>query len=288
MADSRWVKAAPLGVRASVGAVSSVAVVALTVWAIQGAFATPDVPAVTLALLTLSFAVVVLVMAVESVASSLVQVDEAGYRTMLGGRRPWSEVLAIGSTVVEGARRPVVAVRSGAGFPVAEEVFSGFADEDADALIAAMRERAGDRPGFSGVGLPAELRAAIEAEAARVEAGVAEATGRRPVSKEWIEYGLPGLESAIELRFGANDAGEEVVYLVRQSSDLALEVDGVRYVRVTKKRSPDPVLQAPVVFGAHTTEKLPATELGYAQVVVTPGEGKKILFNAEEPDHYEF
>lgn len=278
-----------LGLRAAVSALAVAAFGWASVASLAAAWATPDVPSVTLAAIATSWALAVTVMAAESVGSSVLLLSEAGYRSPVTPLRPWSEVLRVSTGLVDNQRVPVVARRADDGdFPIAEDVLSGFGEQDADRAVGALTAWAPGAVGgdFAGISLERAQRAAFEAEAARVVAEVRRLTGREPKHQGWAEFGFPGLASAVVVDYGDNEAGEGVHVVARHGADLALVVDGRRHLRVTKRRSPDAATQVATLFGEHTTTRLPSTGAGFDQVRVDVPGGRPILFNAEEPDRY--
>lgn len=273
------------------GAALALAVVAAAVvWAVADAVREPSVPSVVLAAILLAAGLGAVVLAGEAFGSGFVRVTDGGYRVPLGTPRRWTDVLAVGTAVLEGRQVPTVALRGGTDDPfgVVTDTFAGFADADADALLAELRGRTPHATGdFSPVRLPASWWTEVEAEATRVRDAVEATSGRRPVASARVELGYPGLASAVLLDYGTNEAGEGVQVLVRRSADLALVRDGVRYVRQVRKRTPDASGEVGLLLGPHTTEVLPAVDYGFAQAVVTVDGRRPLRFNAEEPDRFE-
>lgn len=284
----RWIVSS----RSRGAAAWSVPAVALFVgvagWTIADVVREVSVPSVVLAAIVTAAALVAVIVAGQSVSAGFVRLDDDGYATPLGTPRRWADVLAVGRVRREGAVVPAVAVRSGEGFPIAHDTFTAFTDADADALLAEVRARAPHAVGdFGAVDLPAAWWAEVEAEAARIRGEVEAASGRLPVAQRRVEFGYPGLTSAILLDYGRNDAGEGVEVVVRRSPDLALVRDGVRYLRQARKKTPDAAAEVGVLFDAHTTEILPGTDLAWPQAVVTAEGRRPLRFNAEEPDLFE-
>ncbi len=290
MADVRptgWVVSPHVWRRGAIAGLIVLACVAWAAWALAGLVAAPSVPSAFLALLAVTAAALAAVLGGETVGTGFVRLGPEGYRPPLGAHRSWSDVLALGEGLVQGQLVPVVAVRgTPGGFPVAEDTFTGFPEADAPLLLEALRAWVPSPPGFGAVAVPPSWWTVVDAEADRVREVVRTASGREPVVESREVYGYPGLESALTLNYGSNDAGEVVQVIVRRSSDLALVVDGRRYVRQNRRRSPDPADQVATLFGPHVTERVPAADGGFDQLRVVPEGSRPILFNAEEPDHY--
>lgn len=279
-----WIVSRSTGRRGFWGLVGVLVFGALTVAALVGFVQAPHVDSFVLVLIAAPFLVMAVVLAVEGLGQGLVRVEPDGYRTILGLRRSWSDVLGVGVGQVDGQAVPVVAVRDGAG--VAQDAFAGFAEGEADRLVAAFRERV-DPAGFAGVSLGEDYWAAVEAEAERAASVVRSASGREPVARERVDFGFPGLPSAIRLDYGTNDAGEGVELLVREAAELALTASGRRWLRQNRKRSADPATQVAALFGPHTTTVKPSTGAGFDRLVVQPEGGRRMVFNAEEPDRFD-
>lgn len=298
--SGRWFVSGRSRVRLAWTALVLVVVASGVVWAVLDALREPSVPSIVLAAILASLAAGAVVLAGEAFGSGFVRLTADGYRAPLGALRRWADVLAIGSASVEGRRVPAVALRawpekasgtSGVSrfpeFPVVMDTFVGFTEAEGDALAAEFAARAPGAPGeFSSIVLPPSWWAAVDTEAARVREAVAAASGRHPVAEARVELGYPGLASALLLDYGDNDAGEQVQVLVRLASDLALVVDGVRFLRQARKRTPDAAAEVEALFGPHGTELLPATDLALAQAVVTVEGRRPLRFNAEEPDRF--
>ena len=142
--------------------------------------------------------------------------------------------------------------------------------------------RSGD---FSGVelGLGSRRRSS---DGARVAAEVEKETGRRPLSVEWIEFGYPGLRSALLLDYGPNQVGEGVQVIARNGADLAIVVDDRRWLRVTRKRTPPVPEGVAALFGAHDTTRHEADGVGFDRLIVEAEGQRPVQFNAEEPDRF--
>lgn len=246
----------------------------------------PHVDSAVLILIVAPFLVMAVVLAWDGVGQGIARLERDHYRLLAGPPRPYDDVLAIGKGLVDGREVPVVALRDSGAFPVVADTYIGFADADADTLVDALRSRV-EAPGFDGVELGAEYWAEVDAEAERAASVVRETGGREAVARERVEFGFPGLITAIRLDYGTNDAGERVELLVRQSTDLALTTHGRRWLRQHRKRSADPATQVGWLFGEHTAEVVPTKGAGFDRLVVR-GEGGpgKLMFNAEEPDRF--
>jgi len=281
-----WVVSGRVGVRAAVGALGVAVFGAVALWALGAAVRDPNVPSIALALMTAPFALMALVLAVEGVGGGLVRVDDDGYRSPLGRRRVWADVLGVGRGRVEGRVLPVVAVRADEGFVVTQDTFKAVPDEEADRLVDAYRDRVPTAPGFGSVHLGEGWWRQVEAEADRAAAVVRETSGREPVARRRVEFGFPGLASALLLDYGTNDAGEGVALVVREDAVLALVVDGCRYLRQTRRRSADAAAQVGLLFGDHTTTRVDSDGAGFDGLRVDTASGRPLRFNAEEPDRF--
>ncbi|MFT3877868.1 MAG: hypothetical protein QM708_15820 [Propioniciclava sp.] len=246
----------------------------------------PHVDSAVLIVIVAPFLVMAVVLAWDGVGQGIARLEGDHYRLLAGPPRPYRDVLAIGKGLVDGREVPVVALRDSGAFPVVADTYIGFADADADTLLDALRARV-NAPGFAGIELGASYWAEVEAEADRAVAVVRSSCGREPLSRDRVEFGFPGLVSAVRLDYGLNDAGERVELLVRQSTDLALTAHGRRWLRQNRKRSADPATQVGWLFGEHTAEIMPTKGAGFDRLVVR-GEGgpRKLMFNAEEPDRF--
>lgn len=279
-----------IGLRAAVSALAVSLFGAAAAWTVAAAISRVDMPAIVVAAIASSWFVVVAVMAFESVSSSIVMCDASGYRRPLGGLRPWETVVRVGTGMIEGQRAPTVALRSDDGdFPIGQDTFGAFASErDAGSLVSGLlawapQAAAGD---FSGVDLGAALTAEIETSATSVQKQIESAAGMQPETRTWIEFGYPGLSSAILLDYGENDSGERIQVIARRKVDLAIVMDGRRWLRVVKKRSPDVATGFVALLEPHTTTRRDAVGLGFDQLIVTAKGLRPTLFNAEEPDRF--
>lgn len=281
--DPVWVVSQRSGRRAFWGVLGVAVFGAAAVGALRAFFTAPHVDSAVLVIITLPLLVMAGVLAYEGWAQGRLRLEEAGYVTPLGRRRSWADVLAIGTGLVEGRETPVVAVRSGGG--VAQDAFPGFADAEAPRLVAALRERVSPM-GFGSVDLGEEYWAEVEAEADRAASVVRASSGREPVTRERVDFGYPGLVSAIRLDYGTNDAGERVELLVRWATTLALTAQGRRWLRQDRKRSADPATQVGWLFGPHTVEVQPGTAGGFDRLRVRAEGQRPLPFNAEEPDRF--
>ena len=279
-----------LGGRVAVGVLAVVLFGSAAAWAVVAAVSRPEIPQIVLATIAVAWLVVVVVMAVESLTASVVTFSEEGYRRPLGGLRPWEHVVRVGSGIVEGQRTPTVAMLAPEGdFPIIQDEFASFnAPGDTEALVQAMLSWVPDaaRGDFSGVELRTGFRASIEESADRVEGDIEALASRRPVSRQWIEFGYPGLESAILLDYGQNSQGEGVQVIVRHAPDLALVVEGQRWIRVNKKRTPPVAEGCAALFGTHTTTREDADGIGFDRLMVEADGQRQVQFNAEEPDRF--
>ncbi|MDO5534450.1 MAG: hypothetical protein Q4F65_07345 [Propionibacteriaceae bacterium] len=285
MADAgpgEWIVSRRSGWRVLWGALGVLVFGAATVAAVVGFVRAPHIDSGVLVLIAAPFLVMAVVLAVEAIGQGLIHLDATGYRTPLGERRGWGDVLALGTGFVEGRETPVVALRNGHG--VSQDVFPGFADAEAPRLVAALGDRV-QPAGFSGLDLGVGWWDQVEAEADRAAAVVRATAGRDPLSRERVEFGYPGLVNAIRLDYGTNDDGERVELLVRQSTDLALTASGRRWLRQHRKRSADPATQVGWLFEPHTTE-VDAVKGGFDRLVVRAEGRKPLPFNAEEPDRF--
>lgn len=282
--DATWIVSHSTGRRGFWGVVGVLVFGALTVAAVVGFVRAPHVDSGVLVAIAAPFFVMALVLAVEGPGQGLVRVDADGYRTIMGVRRSWTHVLGVGVGQVDGRRVPVVAVRA-AGREPEQDAFPGFAEADADRLVGALRDRV-QPAGFAEVTLGEDYWARVEAEAARAASIAAEASGRQPTGRERVEFGYPGLPSAIRLDYGTNDAGERVELLVRESATLAVVASGRRWLRQDRKRSADPATQVEALFAPHTTTMKPSTGTGFDRLVVSGAGRRSLVFNAEEPDRF--
>lgn len=283
---SGWVVSRRTGRRLLWGALGVCLFGAVAVAAVLAFLARPHVDSGVLVLITVPFLVLAVVLALEGLSQGLVRLDADGYAPPLGTRRAWADVLALGTGRVDGHEVPVVAVRTAGDLPVVQDVFTGFTDDDVPRLLAALRERAGDLPGFAGVALSDAAWARVEAEADRAASVVRETAQREPVSRERVSFGYPGLVSAIRLDYGPNDAGEGVALFIREDADLALTAHGRRWLRQNRKRSADAATQVAWLFGPHTSEVVPSDGAGFDRLIVRAGEHRPLPFNAEEPDRF--
>lgn len=269
---------------------TAVGVLLVIAWAVSAAIAQPDVSQVVLATILVAMGVMVLVMAGIGLASGVVLLSPAGYRKPLGGIRPWSRVLRVGTYREEGLTCPAVALRSDGDFPIQQELFESFAgDDNAERLVAALvawvPQAAHDD--FSTVTLDASLREEIEASADEVTAAVEQGTGRRPRSRAWIEYGFPGLPTAILLDYGENAQGEGVQIVARRRIDLRLLAEDRAWLRATGKRKgsiESQVAALAMLFGPHETRWREVHR--YAQLLVRADGQPTLKFEPEEPDRY--
>lgn len=286
MAPGTWVTSSRTAPRGLWGVLGVLVFGAAALASIAAFVKQPAVDSGVLVLITLPFLVMAVVLALEGLGQGMVRVDEQGYATPLGTRRSWADVLAVGTGQVDGRDTPVVAVRDASGdFPINQDVFTGFADEDAPRLVAALREHA-PATRFGDVEVGQQWWSQVEAEADRATAVVREASGREPVSRERVEHGFPGLPTAIRLDYGTTDAGEGVELVCRLSSDLAVTRDGRRWLRQNRKRSADAATQVTWLFEPHEAKVVPSEGAGFDRLVLT-WEGRKPLpFNAEEPDRF--
>lgn len=282
-ANPTWVVSRRSGRRGFWGLLAVALFGAAFVAALVGFVRAPHVDSGVLVAIVTPFLVMAIVLALEGLTQGMVRLDPAGFATPLGRRRAWADVLAIGTGLVDGRETPVVAVRGGSG--IEQDLFPGFSDDEAPRLVAALRERVVPA-GFASVDPGAQHWAAVDAEADRAEAVVRDTAGRRPVERERIEFGYPGLVHAVRLDYGTNDAGERVELIVRQGTTLALTAHGRRWLRQDRKRSADPATQVGLLFGPHTTEVLGATGGGFDRLVVRADGHKALPFNAEEPDRF--
>ena len=290
MAPARgWFRSSTLPAKMVWLALGGLTVGVLAIWAVADASTAPSVPSVMLAALALVGAVALYTMLAEAVASSMVHLSPQAYAAPVSPARRWEDVLAISTGQVEGRRVPVVALRvPEGGFPLSQDVFTGFVDADADRLVSAMlqwRPEAADAS-FAGVVVPQSWWAEVDAEAERVTDTVAAASGRRPVARERIEFGYPGLASAVRLDYGPNQAGEGVEVIVKRTAELAVVIDGTRYLRQRRKRTPEAATEVEALFGDHTTIVHPGDGLAFDEAVVTTADGVALRFNAEEPDRF--
>lgn len=283
--DAAWIVSRRTGWRGLWGAVGVLVFGAAAAASVWGFVRAPHVDSFVLVIITIPFLVMAMVLAWEALGQGMVRLDGDGYSTPLGQRRRWSDVLALGTGLVEGRETPVVAVRSGDGFPVTQDVFPGFADAEASRLVEALRARV--RPaGFEAIAVGETWWATAEAEADRAAEVARRTSGREPLSRERVEFGFPGVPSAVRLDYGRNDAGERVELLARQSSELAVTAHGRRWLRQNRKRSLDPAAQVGWLFEPHTTEVVASTGVGFDRLVVTVAGRKPLSFNAEEPDRF--
>lgn len=260
---------------------------AATIATLVGFVRAPHVDSGVLVLIALPFLVMAVVLALEALGQGLVHVDGAGYRTLLGARRAWGDVLALGVGEVDGRTMPVVALADAAGaFPLTQESFPGFAEEEAPRLVAAFAAHCGRGAGFGGVTVPQGWWDDAEAEASRVEAVVTEGCGRAPQGRDRVAFGYPGVPSAVRLDYGTNAVGDRVEVLCRRSSDLALTRAGRRWLRQNRKRSADPATQVCLLFGDYTVEETPNRGAGFDRIGVVSASGGRLPFNAEEPDRF--
>ena len=284
-ARAGWLTSRRTGRRALWGVLGVVVFGAAAGFALAGFVRAPHVDSGVLLVIALAFFVMALVLAVEALGQGLIHVDTAGYRTLLGGRRPWRDVLALGVGEVDGRSMPVIALADpSAPFPLVQESFPGFAEEEAAGLLAAFAEHCGQGAGFDRIAVPPQWWADAEAEADRVVALVASGCGREPLARDRVAFGYPGVPSAVRLDYGTNGAGDRVEVLCRRASDLALTHQGRRWLRQNRKRSADPATQVCALFTDYTVTAMPSAGAGFDRLSVTvPGE-RPLPFNAEEPD----
>lgn len=281
--EATWVVSRRSGWRALWGAVGVLVFGIAAVGSLVAFVQAPHVDSGILVLITVPFLVMTVVLAIEGISQGMVRVDGSGYGTPLGRRRSWSDVLALGTGLVEGRATPVVAVRSGAG--VEQDAFPGFAGDEASRLLDALGERV-QPAGFGSVDLGPDHWDAVESEAERAASVVRETSGREPVGRQRIAFGYPGLVDAIALDYGTNDAGEQVELLVRQGTTLALTAHGRRWLRQDRKRSADPATQVEWLFGPHASEVVQISAGGFDRLVVRAEGRRPLPFNAEEPDRF--
>lgn len=268
------------------GAVAVVAFLVATVAAVVSAVGDPSVPSVVLALIVTSLAAMTIVLAIDAVGQGILRVGPNGYATHLTREHPWSNVLAIGTAQVEGRPVPVVALRATDGFVVNQDVLRGFAADETDAVVSALRAANPDPPGFGALELDAAWWATVDAEAERAVGVVRNTAGREPVTRERVEFGFPGLVSAIRLDYGSNEAGERVELFVRQGLDLALTTHGRRWLRQHRRRGGDVAEQVEYLFADHEATVTPTPGTGFDRLQVSAPGHKDLVFNAEEPDRY--
>ena len=283
---ARWLVSRRVGVRGFWGAVAVLLFGYAATLALADAVRAPSVPSVVLFVILLTFFAMAVVLALESVSSGLLRLGADGYRTLLGRRRRWSEVLALGTGRVDGRDAAVVAVRADGGGLVDQDAFTGFAEDETALVVAALRERAPVTPGFREVVAGADHWRAVEAEADRASASAREVAGRTPLVRERVAYGFPGLADTIRLDYGTNAAGERVEMLVRDGVDLALVTHGRRWIRQTRRRSAYAPTQVGLLFGEHASVVEGATAGGFDRLVVTVPGRRDLVFNAEEPDRF--
>ena len=281
-----WVISRRTGWRAVWGALGILVFGAAFVAALVAFIAAPHVDSGMLVIIPLPFFAAALVMAAEALMQGMVHVDQQGYTMPLRPRHAWKDVLGVGFGEVDGRRLPVVALATPGDFPVAQDTFPGFADDDGDALVEAMVRWTGDSQGFAGLRPSEGWWAAAEAEADRVTGVVEAASGRTPVSRERVAYGYPGMVSAIRLDYGTNAAGDLVEVLCRRTSDLAVTREGRRWLRQNRKRSADPAGQVAWLLGDYEVAQVPNTGAGFDRLTLqVPGQ-RPLRFNAEEPDRF--
>lgn len=284
--ESRWIISRRTAFRGVWGLIGVVVFGVAAVAAIIGFVRAPHVDSAVLVLIVLPFFVMALVLAWEALSQGMVKVDGAGFSTPQGAHRAWGDVLAVGVGEVDGRSTPVVAVRSQGRFPIAQESFPGFADDEAERLVEEFRARGGDGVGFAGVRVSNQWWADAEAEADRVAGIVRAETGREPLSRERVPFGYPGVLSALRLDYGTNDAGERVEVFCRRTSDLALTHGGHRWLRQNRKRSADPATQVAWLFGPYEIVERPSTGAGFDRIALVAPDRKPLPFNAEEPDRF--
>lgn len=286
-ASTGWLRSRRTGRRALWGLLGVVVFGVAAGYALVGFVRAPHVDSGVLVLIALPFFVMALVLAIESLGQGLVHVDASGYKTLLGTLRPWSDVLALGIGQVDGRTMPVVALADAtAAFPLVQDAFPGFADEEAPALLEAFAAHCATGAGFAGVRVPEQWWTEAEAEADRVAAIVASACGRTPLTRDRVAFGYPDVPSAVRLDYGTNDAGDRVEVLCRRASDLALTHQGRRWLRQNRKRSADPATQVCALFSEYQVEQAPERGAGFDRIGVALASGKVVPFNAEEPDRF--
>lgn len=282
-----WLTSRRTGRRALWGVIAVVVFGVAAGFALAGFVGAPHVDSGVLLVIALAFFVMALVLASEALGQGLVHVDASGYRTLLGARRPWSDVLALGVGEVDGRSMPVIALAdASAAFPLVQESFPGFAEEEASGLLDAFAAHCGEGAGFAGVRVPSQWWDEAQAEADRVATIVASGCGREPVARDRVAFGYPGVPSAVRLDYGTNNAGDRVEVLCRRTSDLALTHQGRRWLRQNRKRSADPATQVCALLADYTVTAMPSTGAGFDRLAVTVPGGRPLPFNAEEPDRF--
>lgn len=268
------------------GALAGVAFTGVAMWAIVSAVGSPSVPSVVLALILTSLAAMAVVLAVDAVWQGILRVGPRGYATHLTRPHPWSNVLAIGTAYVEGRPVPVVALRATDGFVVTQDALRGFAAEETDVVLAALREAVPELPGFGELSLDAAWWATVDAEAERAMGVVRHTTGREPEARERVSFGFPGLTSAIRLDYGTNEVGERIELFVRQGLDLAFTTQGRRWLRQHRRREVDAAELVAYLFDDHDVTVAPTQGTGFDRLEVSVPGHKPLVFNAEEPDRF--
>ncbi|WP_342371716.1 hypothetical protein PCC79_09855 [Propioniciclava soli] len=284
--EAEWLISTATTRRAVWSAVAVFGFGAAAVAAVADAVRAPNVPSIVLAVIVVSLLAMAVVLAAEAVASGIVQVSSAGY-AMLGRRRPWSDVLALGTGRIEGRDAAVVAVRGEADDPVDQDVLAGFTEAETERVVATLRARAGALPGFAEVVVPADWWAHAEAEADRAAAVVVATSGREPLARQRVPFGFGTLVDTVRLDYGVTPSGEEVALYARHGLVLGVVAQGRRWLRQTKKRrSVDPATQVGRLFEDHTVRVVPGRAGGFDRLVVETADGAKLVFNAEEPDRF--
>lgn len=284
----RWVVSRRTGWRGLWGAVGVLVFGAAAVAAVVAFVREPHIDSGVLVLITVPFLVMAVVLAIEGLGQGLVRVDASGYATPLGRRRAWADVLAVGTGLVEGQETPVVALRSDSALGVEQEAFPGFAGEEAATLVEALSTHASGS-GFSGVEPSEAWWEDVEAEAERVASVVRTRSGREPLGRERIPFGFGSVPNAVRLYYGRNSSEEHVDLIVHGGTELALTVDGRRYLRQHRKRSGDAAEQLGLLFATHTTDVVPTTGAGFDRLRLRFDEVhgvRPMWFNAEEPDRF--
>ncbi len=286
--EATWVVSRRSGWRAFWGAVGVLVFGVGTVASVIGFLQAPHIDSGVLVLITAPFLVMAVVLALEGLGQWMVRLDEVGYSTPLGRRRAWSDVLSVGTGRVEGRATPVVAVRATNELGVEQDVFGGFAEAEAPRLVSALAERAAGT-GLADVEPSSAWWAAVETEADRAASVVRERSGREPLGRERIPFGYGDVPTALRLAYGRNSSEEQVDLIVHAGTDLALTVDGRRYLRQQRKRSGDAAEQLGLLFATHATDVVANTGAGFDRIRLR-FDGvtgvRPLWFNAEEPDRF--
>lgn len=286
--SASWLVSRRSGWRALWGGLGVLVFGIAAVAAVVGFVREPHIDSGVLVLITVPFLVMAVVLAVEGLGQGLVRIDDAGYSTLLGRRRAWGDVLAVGTGLVEGQQTPVVAVRSDSPLGVEQDMFPGFAGDEAARLVEALSAHTSG-PGFVGVEPSPAWWEAVDAEAERAASVVKARSGREPLGRERIPFGFGPVPSALRLYYGRNASEEHVDLIVHGGTDLVLTVDGRRYLRQHRKRSGDAADQVGLLFETHATEVVPTTGAGFDRLRLRFDEitgVRPMWFNAEEPDRF--